>query len=309
MPIKIVDIHQDNRYLHLKRGFMVVSHKDEELGRVPLDDIAAVIASGHGIIHSSNLLAALAERGAPFVLCGHNYQPVGMLLATDGNYHQAKRIEAQLNAGKPLKKRLWQSIVRSKLEMQACTLGHCGQASAPISALIPKVRSGDPDNIEAQAARRYWTLLFGTSFRRDREATDVNSLLNYGYTIIRSATARGVIAAGLHPSIGLHHANAYNAFRLVDDLIEPFRALVDLRVHAILQQGTDAVNAVTKIQLAELLYIDLTQSDDTTPIIQCIYNLCVSLAQVFLGEADQLRLPEPPDPLNCQLITQLSEVV
>jgi CRISPR-associated protein Cas1 len=304
MPIRIIDIHQDHRYLHKQRGFMLVSNKDTELGRIPLDEIAAVIVSGHGITHSSNLLAALAERGAPFVLCGDNYQPVGMLIATDGNYHQAKRIEAQLNAGKPLKKRLWQHIVRSKLAMQACVLGHCGQASIPVSALIPKVRSGDPDNIEAQAARRYWPLLLGKSFRRDREAQDTNSLLNYGYTIIRSATARGVIAAGLHPSIGLHHANAYNAFRLVDDLIEPFRPLIDLRVQAMVQNGAEDINQATKAQLAEILYIDLTQPEGTIPIIQCIYNLCVSLAQVFLGEAEQLRLPEPPNSLCCQLITQ-----
>ena len=308
MPIRIIDIHQDNRYLHRKRGFMVISHKDEELGRIPLDDIAAVIASGHGITHSSNLLAALAERGAPFVLCADNYQPVGMLLATDGNYHQAKRIEAQLNAGKPLTKRLWQSIVRSKLAMQACALNHCGQAPTPVSALIPKVRSGDPDNIEAQAARRYWPLLFGTSFRRDRDADDVNSLLNYGYTIIRSATARGVIAAGLHPSLGLHHANAYNAFRLVDDLIEPFRPLVDMKVYALLASGATEVNQTTKIQLAQILYTDLTQAEATTPIINCIYNLCTSVAQVFLGEADQLRLPETPNPLNCQMICQLDDM-
>ena len=307
MPLRIIDIHQDQRYLHRKRGFMVVSHGEEELGRVPLDEIAAVIASGHGITHSSNLLVALAERGAPFVLCDARYQPVGMLLAADGNYHQAKRIQAQLQAGKVLQKRLWQQIVRAKLAMQAAILAHTGAASVPISALIPKVRSGDPDNIEAQAARRYWPLLFGASFRRDRAAAGTNGLLNYGYTIMRSATARGVIAAGLHPSLGLYHANAYNAFRLVDDLIEPFRPLVDLRVQAMLQNGATEVTQTTKIQLAEILYIDLTQPEGTIPIIQCIYNLCVSLAQMYLGEVDQLRLPEPPMPMNCQWITQLAD--
>ncbi len=302
MPGRIVDIHQDNRHLHLHRGFMVVSSGKEELGRVPLDELAAVIASGHGITHSSNLLAALAERGAPFVLCGNNYQPTGMLLAVEGNYQQAKRIHAQIEASKPLTKRLWQSIVKAKLTMQAAVLESLGQPDAPVNALINKVRSGDPDNIEAQAARRYWPLLFGKEFRRDREAQNTNSLLNYGYAIARSATARGVVAAGLHPSIGLHHANVYNAMRLVDDLIEPFRPLVDLRVYALLQRDIQEVNAESKAMLAKLLYVDMMQREGTTPVIQCINNLCVSLAQVFLGEAEKLLFPEKPDPMTCQII-------
>ena len=302
MPGRIIDIHDDNRHLHLHRGFMVVSSGREELGRVPLDELAAVIASGHGISHTSNLLAALAERGAPFVLCGNNYQPVGMLLAVDGNYQQGKRINAQLAAGKPLHKRLWQSLVKSKLAMQAAVLDHAGQPTAPIKALIGKVRSGDPDNIEAQAARRYWPLLFGEGFRRDRDAGGHNSLLNYGYAIIRSATARAVVAAGLHPSIGMHHRNAYNALQLVDDLIEPFRPLVDLRVFSLEKHGRLEVDKDSKTALAELLYTDLDQAGTTTPVINCIGDLAVSLAQVFLGEEAKLALPEPPSPLNCQAL-------
>lgn len=306
MPARIIDIHDDNRYLHLHRGFMVVSSGEEEIGRVPLDELAAVIASGHGISHSSNLLAALAERGTPFVLCGNNYQPVGMLVAIDGNYQQAKRFDAQLSAGKPLCKRLWQSLVRAKLGMQAGVLEHIAQPFAPVSALIEKVKSGDPDNIEAQAAQRYWPLLFGNTFRRDRKAEDHNSLLNYGYAIVRSATARAVIAAGLHPSVGLHHSNTYNAFRLVDDLIEPFRPLVDLRVYALARSQQHEVNRRTKTILADLLYTDLPQKDGTTPVIQCINNLATSLAQIFLGDKQKLTLPEPPDQLTWQAITNVS---
>ncbi len=302
MPGRIVDIHDDHRHLHLHRGFMVVSSGREELGRVPLDELAAVIASGHGISHTSNLLAALAERGAPFVLCGVNYQPVGMLLAVDGNYQQGKRINAQIAAGKPLHKRLWQSLVKAKLAMQAAVLQYAGQPTAPITALIAKVRSGDPDNIEAQAARRYWPLLFGGDFRRDRNAEGHNSLLNYGYAIIRSATARAVIAAGLHPSVGIHHRNAFNALQLVDDLIEPFRPLVDLRVYGLEKQGLLDVDKQTKAVLAELLYADLEQAGATIPVINCIGDLAVSLAQVFLGEGKTLVVPEPPSPLNCQAL-------
>lgn len=197
---RIVEVADDKRYLYVSRGFMVVQETEadrKELGQVPLDDIAAVIANAYGLIYSNNLLVALAERGVPFVLCAANHNAVGMLLPVDGNYQQAKRFDAQLATNKPTHKRLWTEIVKSKLQQQVASLEAAGKATVPISALIKKVRSGDPENVEAQAARRYWTLLFGKDFRRDRSIGGINALLNYGYTIYRAATARAVIAAGL----------------------------------------------------------------------------------------------------------------
>ncbi|MBW9267770.1 MAG: type II CRISPR-associated endonuclease Cas1 [Candidatus Thiodiazotropha endolucinida] len=291
MPGRIIEIGESNRYLSLKRGFMVISHRGGELARVPLDDLAAVIASGHGTTHSSNLLAALAERGVPFVLCAGNHLPVGMLLSVDGHFQQAKRIDAQLTSRRPQRKRLWQTLVRAKLQMQAAALRSLGRPHAPLSALAIKVRSGDPENVEAQGARRYWNLLFGNEFRRDRNGEDHNRLLNYGYTVLRSAVARSVIAAGLHPSLGLHHHNSYNAMRLVDDLMEPFRPLVDLRVHALVQAERLTLDTQDKGQLARLLFHDLETAAGTTPVISCLQRLAVSLAQHYLGECRTLDLP------------------
>ncbi|MEW8507511.1 MAG: type II CRISPR-associated endonuclease Cas1 [Candidatus Thiodiazotropha sp.] len=291
MPGRIIEIGEKCRYLSLKRGFMVISHRGEELARVPLDDLAAVIATGHGTTHSSNLLVALAERGVPFVLCADNHLPVGMLLSVDGHYHQAKRIDAQIASHLPQRKRLWQSLVKAKLTMQAAALRSLGQPHAPLTALLDKVRSGDPDNIEAQGARRYWSLLFGSEFRRDRSGDDHNKQLNYGYTILRSAVARCVIAAGLHPSLGLHHHNNYNSMRLVDDLIEPFRPLVDLRVYALVQVKQFSLDSDSKRQLARLLFHDLETKAGTTPVISCLQRLAVSLAQYYLGECRTLDLP------------------
>lgn len=289
---RIIDIAEEQRHLALHRGFMVVTHQGDELGRVPLDSIEAVIASGHGLSHSSNLLAALAERGVPFVLCASNYRPVGMLLATDGNYQQGKRLACQANAKKPLNKRLWQQLVRTKLQHQADALAAIGQPAAPLTALIPKVRSGDPDNIEAQGARRYWQQLFGPGFRRDRDSQDHNTLLNYGYAILRACIARAIIAAGLHPGLGVHHRNAFNPMCLADDLIEPWRPCVDLRVHALVQSGHDNVNPVTKRALAHVLYTDLLLNDQCTPIGTAMQALATSLAQVYVEERERLSLPE-----------------
>ncbi|GHU15466.1 hypothetical protein FACS189441_7170 [Betaproteobacteria bacterium] len=193
---RIVEIADDRRHLFVHRGFMVVRDTDgerKELGQIPLDDIAAVIASAHGITYTNNLLVALAERGAPFVLCGANHNAVGMLLTLDGHHVQAKRIEAQIAAKLPLNKRLWAELVKSKLTQQAATLEAVGAPAVPLQALVRKVKSGDSENVEAQGARRYWGLLMGKDFRRDQAAGEANAQLNYGYTILRSDTANRCI--------------------------------------------------------------------------------------------------------------------
>jgi len=269
----------------------------KELGRIPLDDIAAVIANAHGLTYSNNLLVALAERGAPFVLCGPNHNTMGMLLPIDGNFQQAKRFDAQLAASKPTQKRLWAEIVRAKLIQQASALEAAGAPPAPLTALVNRVRSGDPDNIEAQGARRYWVLLFGDSFRRDHEGTGLNGLLNYGYTVYRAAMARAVVAAGLHPTLGLHHCNEGNAMRLVDDLMEPFRPMVDLLVWQLQRREEDKVTPDTKRVLVRSLYDDMQTDSGATPAMVCMQRLAVSVAQVYLGERERLDLPLPGLPL------------
>lgn len=297
---RIVEVADDRRHLSMHRGFMVVQDTEgerKELGQVPLDDIAAVIANAHGLSYTNNLLVALAERGAPFVLCAANHNAVGMLLPTDGNFEQAKRIEAQIAASLPTHKRLWAAVVRSKLEQQAAALAATGAPTAPLSALVSKVKSGDPENIEAQGAQRYWRLLFGDAFRRDQDGGGLNGMLNYGYTVLRAATARAVVAAGLHPSIGLHHSNDNNAMRLVDDVMEPFRPVIDLKVWHLRRNGENEVNPETKRALVRTLYDDMQTEAGATPVTVCAQKLAVSLAQVYLGERYKLDLPLPGLPL------------
>jgi CRISPR-associated protein Cas1 len=297
---RIVEVADDRRHLHMHRGFMVVQDAEgerKELGQVPLDDIAAVIANAHGLSYTNNLLVALAERGAPFVVCAANHNAVGMLLPIDGNFEQAKRIDAQIAASLPTHKRLWAAVVRSKLEQQAAALEAAGAPTAPLSALVPKVKSGDPENIEAQGAQRYWRLLFGDAFRRDRDGGGLNGLLNYGYTVLRAATARAVLAAGLHPSIGLHHSNDNNAMRLVDDLMEPFRPVIDLKIWHLRRNGELEVTPETKRALVRTLYDDMQTEVGATPVMVCAQKLAVSLAQVYMGEREKLDLPLPGLPL------------
>jgi CRISPR-associated protein Cas1 len=298
---RIVEVADDRRHLLLSRGFLVVQDTEgarKELGRVPLDDVAAVIANAHGLSYTNNLLVALAERCAPFVLCAANHNAVGMVLTIDGNYQQAKRFDAQIAASQPLIKRLWAEIVKSKLQQQAAVLEATGAPFVPLSALVRKVRSGDPDNFEAQGARRYWGLLFGNDFRRDQQSAGLNAMLNYGYTVLRAATARAVVSAGLHPTIGLHHSNEGNAMRLVDDLMEPFRPMIDLKVWQLHKQGEEQVTPETKRALVRALYDDMQTGAGVTPVMVCAQKLATSLAQVFMGEKAKLDLPLPGLPLS-----------
>ncbi len=302
---RIVEVADDRRHLFMHRGFMVVQDTEgerKELGQVPLDDIAAVIANAHGLSYTNNLLVALAERGAPFVLCAANHNAVGMLLPIEGNFEQSKRIEAQIAASQPTHKRLWAMVVRSKLEQQAAALVATGAPSAPLSALVRKVKSGDPENIEAQGARRYWQLLFGDTFRRDQNAggpqPGLNAMLNYGYTVLRATTARAIVAAGLHPGIGLHHSHDNNAMRLVDDVMEPFRPVIDLKVWQLQRNKEEHVTPDTKRALVRTLYDDMQTDAGATPVMVCVQKLATSLAQVYLGERDKLDLPLPGLPLS-----------
>lgn len=296
---RIVEIADDQRHLSVHRGFMIVrdTSSGQEMGQIPLDDIAAVIGNAYGLTYTNNLLVALAERGAPFVLCGQNHNVIGVLFTLDGHHLQAKRIESQIAAHLPLNKRLWAALVKAKLEQQAAVLEAVGAPTAPLTALARKVKSGDSENLEAQGARRYWGLLMGKDFRRDTGGNGINAQLNYGYTILRSTMARAAVAAGLHPSIGVHHSNDANAMRLVDDLMEPFRPMMDLKVWFLQRSGENEVTPETKRALAHVLYADMQTSQGVTPVMVCMQRLAISLAQIYLGERDKLDLPFPGLPI------------
>jgi CRISP-associated protein Cas1 len=291
---RIVEIADDKRHLSVERGFMAVYSTGDDrakLGQVPLDDIAAVIANAHGVSYTNNLLVALAERNAPLVVCGANHNVAAMLLPIDGNYQQAKRFDAQIAASKPTHKRVWAAIVRAKLQQQANVLASVGGNPIPLQALVAKVKSGDAGNLEAIGARRYWQALLGSDFRRDQAAVGLNSLLNYGYTVLRAATARAVVAAGLHPTLGIHHSNEGNAMRLVDDLMEPFRPCVDRVVWQCQQAGETALTPEVKTRLVKALYTDLPCEQGATPVLACVQKLATSLALLYLGERNDIELP------------------
>lgn len=294
---RIVDIATDGQHLSADRGHLVVTSQTKEAGRIPLDDVAAVIVHAHGTTYSNNLIVALAERGALLVVCANNHAPVAVLTPLAGHHAQTASMIAQAEAAKPLKKRLWRDIVVAKIRMQAAVLDAFGASTEGFQIMTRQVRSGDPDNIEAQAAKRYWPLLFGKEFRRDREASGENALLNYGYAVIRAVCARAIVAAGLNPSLGIHHHNRQNAFALADDLIEPFRPIVDACVAQMTREGFSNVDKEVKTRLTSLTVFDMPGPKGASPLHVCANRLAQSLVKCFEGGPAKLVLPAPPTAL------------
>jgi CRISP-associated protein Cas1 len=295
---RVVEIATDGRHLSIFRGFLVVTEKGEEVGRIALDEIAAVVANAHGLTYSNNALVGLSARGVPVVLCGANHMPAAIVWPVDAHHIQTGRMNDQVAASLPLKKRLWAQLVRAKILAQGAALAAVGAPSGGFYLLSRKVRSGDPDNVEAEAARRYWPLLLGKTFHRDQDGGGINGLLNYGYAVLRAGVARAVMAVGLHPSFGLMHSNRSNPMILIDDLMEPFRPIVDREVQRLVKDGTGEVDHDAKAALARIMVIDLPTNLGLSPLMTCAERLAQSLARAYAGESDSLDLPLPALPLE-----------
>ena len=278
---RVIEVANDGRHLARSRGFMTVSGEDGEVGRIPLDDIAVLLCNARGLTYSNSLMTELAKRGSAVVLCGPNYLPVAWVWPLEGHHVQALRMRHQLSASKPLLKRLWQAVVRAKIGQQKSTLELLQLPTGGFDVLARRVKSGDRENVEAQAARRYWPLLFGREFRRSRFGGGPNPFLNYGYTVLRAAVARAVVATGLHPSVGIHHSNRANSMCLVDDLMEPFRPFVDHRAVQLVRVGCEELSTDAKRVLSGVLTADLTSQRGTTPLQTCIERSAQSIAKSF----------------------------
>ena len=294
---QIIDINTDGCHLSRHRGFLLVEKDRTEIGRIPLDQISAVIVHAHGITYSSSLLVALLEHNALLVLCGNNHQPKGLLWSVDGHIYQGARMRAQVAAKPALQKRLWREIIRRKVAMQGAVLASFGHPSVRFQQLVKEVRAGDPSNIEAQAARLYWPLLMGKDFRRNPDLPDVNSLLNYGYSVLRATAARAIMASGLHPTFGIFHGNRSNSFALADDVMEPYRPIVDATVCRYVQQHPAEINPEVKRMLARLIALDMPHDGQISPLSLSLQKLATSLAHSFEAEKVQLSLPDTPGSL------------
>ena len=216
-----------------------------------------------------------------------------LLPISEGNSLHSKIIQQQSSLTLPAKKRVWQQIVRHKISGQARVLKHLGKNAVALERLADNVKAGDPDNLEAQAAQKYWRLLFGDDFRRDTDADGINSLLNYGYAIIRAMVARAIVGSGLHPALGVQHSNQYNGLCLADDIMEPFRPWVDLRVFQMaLEHPELAVNQNTKQPILKLLGESVRWNKQTMPLMVASHYLVADIKRAFADKSQKINYPE-----------------
>ncbi len=164
-----------------------------------------------------------------------------------------------------------------------------------------ETKPGDKGNREAVAAQIYWRALFGAAFRRDKDGDGLNALLNYGYAIIRTAMSKAVLATGLHPSFGIHHSHPQNAFCLVDDLIEPYRPLVDQAVKRLDEKGVRVLDQKSKSLLARLVIADTTSADAMSPLAQHKIQLCRAILEAIeSAKSPALPFPEIFTPIELE---------
>lgn len=278
MPNRIIELMSDGLKVSVNRGFLHVEKEGNVLANIPFNSILSLVVTGHQIVYTDNLLRRLCEENIPLIILGKSYLPTGMLYSFEGHFKQMEIQHLQIEQKKPLYKKLWQSIVQEKIQNQSRVLDYFSKEN-PIKEISKHVLSGDTDNKEGYAAKLYFKSLFGNNFIRNREMDGVNAFLNYGYAILRSALARYVVASGLNPSYGINHHNKLNPFCLVDDLIEPFRPLVDKLVYQLLiEKGQlETVEASDKMVFVNMLTTEFKTKKGESPLYvllqECVWDL------------------------------------
>src|SRR3989339_232302 len=289
---RIVEISNPAR-LSLKNQQMVIDRDGFESATVPIEDMGVLILDHPQISHSQGLLSACSENNVAVIICNGKHLPVAVLTPLEGNSLHTKAIARQIQTPEPIRKQLWKAIVQAKVRAQAKALDYAAADSHPLHTYASRVKSGDPDNIEAQAARIYWHKLFGKEFRRDYESPGINVLLNYGYAVMRAAVARAIVATGLHPSLGLHHHNQYNSFCLADDLLEPLRPIVDIKVYELFKMLPEEIvlSLENKRALLEILSADCIINDQRLPLMTSLHHYAASVRKAICGEHKSVEIP------------------
>ena len=279
--------------LSLRNGQMVIIRKeipDDNL-TVPIEDIGLVMINHAMVSLTIPLLNALTEQNVAVIFCNEKGMPASMLYNLQGNTTQGETLHNQLEAGEVLKKTLWKQIIETKIKNQAALLNKMGKEGSILKPLYTNVKSGDSDNREGIAARLYWTALFGRDFIRDRNIPGINSLLNYGYSVLRAAVTRALVSSGLFPALGIFHHHRSNAFPLSDDLMEPFRPFVDEIVFELTTQDETELSTATKSRLIRVLYVDTYFSKVTRPLSVGLSMTMASLAKCYAKEQKKLVVP------------------
>lgn len=279
-----------------KDNQLTIDIPDSDLVKIPIEDIGVVLIDNSQIQLTSALMSALMENNVVIVICNEKHLPSGMLLPMFSHHAFTAKMYQQLECSLPLKKNMWQQTIVSKISNQAALLKELKIEDGKMQYYIRNVKSGDTENCEGRAAAYYWDKIFGeqSTFTRAREGDSPNNLLNYGYAILMAIVARGIVASGLLPALGIHHRNKYNPWCLASDIMEPYRPYVDRLVLQIIQEevNTDYLVPSIKKKLLQIPVIDVKIEGKTSPMMIGIQRTTASLSGCIEGSCRKLLYPE-----------------
>lgn len=271
--------------------------KERFIQSIPIEDIGVVVLDNPQITITQGALEALSENNCAIIVCDNKRMPSGLLLPLSGNTLHTERLRQQAQAPLPLKKQLWRQTVQAKIQNQTDLLEYRKEIeTGNMRQWKKEVKSGDPTNLEARAAVYYWANLFPQSlgFTRERFGFPPNNLLNYGYAILRSVVARALISTGLSPALGIYHKNKYNAYALADDIMEPYRPVVDKLVLDMVLEGEDCgeISKKAKIRLLTLPVLDVRIDGITRPLMIAAGVTAWTLQKCFAKESKVIAYPQ-----------------
>lgn len=268
--------------LHLKQNHLHITQSDNE-ANLYLKDLAFIILESPQITLTSALLSAVADSKIVLLTCDKSHLPNGVFMPFLAHFQASQIAKEQIAVKEQTKAILWQKIVQNKIRNQAFVLSHTGhkKVSDELLEMAKSVRLNDSSFVESRAAALYFKALFGIDFSRN-DLCFTNSALNYGYAIVRAVIVRAVCISGLLSWLGIKHTNAFNQFNLCDDIIEPFRAFVDMKVLS-LQSDSEFLGKAHKHALIENLQSEVQLNDKKMPLIRAVNHFVQSFRNALLN--------------------------
>lgn len=271
----------------------LVVESEHRKGTIPIEDIGFLVIDNQETYISLPSLNLLIENNTAVIICNKSHLPNGLFMNLNSHHIQQEIFKNQIDTSIPLKKQLWQQTIVEKITNQGILLEKITGKKNNFDFLATKVLSGDTSNMEGVAASFYWKTFFEHNFKRERFGDYPNNFLNYGYAILRAATARALSGSGLLNTLGIHHKSKYNAFALADDIMEPFRPIVDEKVYEIMQRYTEQeLNTEIKSELLQILTTTVYFKEEKSPLMVALQKTASSLQQCFAGERKKIKYPK-----------------
>jgi CRISPR-associated protein Cas1 len=283
----------ENKASITTKNLQLVIKTEIKEAQLAIEDIGFIVIDHPEIYLSLPAMNLLIENNAAVIICNKNHLPNGLFMNLNSHHIQQEIFKNQINASVPLKKQLWQQTIIEKITNQGLLLETITKKKNNFNFLASKVVSGDTSNMEGVAANFYWKTFFEHDFKRERFGDYPNNFLNYGYALLRAATARALSGSGLLNTLGIHHKSKYNAFALADDIMEPFRPIVDEKVFEIMHQYEEQeLNTKIKAELLQILTRTVYFKEEKSPLMVGLQKTASSLQQCYSGDKKKIKYPK-----------------